>query len=104
LSEKLIGKTFHTVEACGILDYLHDKIALKLLCDAFNMLQHNGTLIVSNMIENRYTSSFTKICNWEMVYRTSEDLAYLVKNAGGKNVKVYREPWNTHAVAIAQKG
>lgn len=97
------GEKFDIVEACGILDYLSDDHAISLLRFALDFLEDNGTIIVSNMSETRGANLLRKMYNWEINYRSPEEFGQLIQRAGGRNIRVYVEPWGIHHVAIANQ-
>lgn len=97
---KLIdGQKFDVVEMCGILDYLNDKHAVKLLNFALDSLRQCGCLIVSNMAKTGQATILTRMYNWEIIYRSPNDFSKLIKEAGGKDIKIYLEPWKIYYVA-----
>ncbi len=93
--------SFDIVEACGILDYLPNPIAIKLLKVAKTLLKDSGTAIFSNMNRTRAADLLTRTYNWSIIYRTPEEFGALVKEAGFSKVRVYVEPWRVHPVAVA---
>lgn len=103
LHEKLNDRRFDVVEACGILDYLPDYYAVELLQFAISSLSDRGIIIVSNMAETHAAELLRNLYNWEIVYRSPEYLGRLIKKAGGKDVKVFVEPWGIHPVATARR-
>jgi len=95
------NEKFNVVEACGIFDYLPDEQVIKLLQFAFNSLDSKGSIIVSNMNRTRGARLLLKMYNWPICYRTPLQFGQLISQAGGRNVKVYVEPWEIHPVATA---
>ena len=95
------GEKFDVFEVCGIFDYLPDEQVVELLQFAFSSLNPKGSIIVSNMNRTRGARLLLKMYNWPIIYRTPENFGRLIKRAGGKNVKVYVEPWGIHPVATA---
>lgn len=94
--------TFDLVEACGIADYLSDNATAYL---SMIMLRHaKDKIVVSNMAAIKpHDQVLEKTYNWPLIYKTPEKLGQLVKDQGGKDVKVYVEPWGIHPVAVALK-
>ncbi|MFH1773298.1 MAG: methyltransferase domain-containing protein [Patescibacteria group bacterium] len=101
LPQLLNGKKFNIVEACGILDYLPDRIAIKLIKFALSVLKPGGKIIISNMVETRAANLLSKTYNWRVVYRHPKQFESLIKKGGGKNIKIYLEPWSIHSMATA---
>ena len=95
---------FDIIEACGILDYLDDRLVSFLLKFALgDILKETGAIIVSNMAKTRAANLLRKMYNWEIIYRKPEELGRLIEKAGGKNIKIFVEPWVIHPVATATK-
>ena len=95
---------FDLVEACGILDYLDGRPLSFLLKFALgDILKETGAIIVSNMAKTRAANLLRKMYNWEIVYREQDELGRLIEEAGGKNIKIFVEPWGIHPVATATK-
>lgn len=104
LPELFGGQKFDVIEACGICDYFSDMyVKRKILKSVFSMLRKGGMAIVSGMAETPAADLLRRIYNWEIIYRSPEVFASLVREAGGRNVKVYVEPWGIYYVAVAIK-
>lgn len=101
LPQRFDGEKFDIIEACGILDYLSDEHVIAMLGFALNSLESGGKIIVSNMSETRGADILRRTYNWAIRYRSPRQLGQLVKKAGGKNIKVFVEPWGIHPVATA---
>lgn len=101
LPKRLAGKKYDVVEGCGIFEYLSDEQTLFLLGLMLKFLKPGGKIIVSGMEETRGASLLRKIYNWEIIYRSPNKLASLVVEAGGRDVRVYIEPWGIHYVIVA---
>lgn len=100
LRNKLKGQKFDCIEMCGIFDYLTDKYVLRLLEFALSVLNQDGEVIVSNMINACGAAGILrKMYNWEIITRTPLRLGQLIDQVGGKNIKVYEEPWGIFSVA-----
>ena len=100
---QLESKKFKIIEACGILDYLPEKHAIKLIQFALHAIQDDGLIIMSNMNNTNAGPLLSKLFNWDIIYRTPSEFGSLIKKAGGKNVKVYVEPWEIHPVVTFTK-
>lgn len=101
LNSVFSDERFDIVEACGISDYLPDERVVSLLEFALNSLRKDGQIIVSNMNRTRAANLLLKMYNWPIIYRNPEEFGRLIKQAGGRNIKVYVEPWGIHPVATA---
>jgi 2-polyprenyl-3-methyl-5-hydroxy-6-metoxy-1,4-benzoquinol methylase len=103
LADHFAEQSFDIVEACGILDYLPDDRAVALIQFALSALKDDGQIIISNMSRTRAANLLLKMYNWPIIYRTPEEFGRLIEKAGGRNIKVYVEPWGIHPVATADK-
>lgn len=101
LPKKLAGKKYDVVEGCGIFEYLSNEQSFFLLGMMLKFLKPGGKIIVSGMMETRDANLLCKIYNWEIIYRSPDKLASLVIEAGGRDIRVYIEPWGVHYVIVA---
>ena len=91
------------VEMVGMLDYLNDSQAIKLISLIRRNLTLGGRLITCNIVPNIEQPFITKGLNWPMIYRTSEQLKELMFRAGfaSDDVKIFLEPLGIHALCVA---
>lgn len=91
------------VEAVGLFDYLSDDDAVRLIGKVYKTLNKNGTLIISNVIENPEERFVKEIVNWDMIYRDPDQLAELLIKGGvnPRYCKIICEPIGFHAIAAA---
>ena len=93
------------VEAVGLFDYLNDDDAVRLIGKVYKALDQNGTLIISNVIENPEKMFVKDVVDWDMIYRDPDQLGELLIK-GGFNIRSCRiilEPIGIHAVAVARR-
>ena len=105
VQEHLSGRRFDFVEACGIMDYLPTRIAKKLVQMMLAMTSERGRIIVSNVSRSPTGSErlLRKLYNWDLVYRSPEELAGIVEDGGGRIERVVIEPWRMHAIITATR-
>lgn len=101
LPKRLAGKKYDVVEGCGIFEYLSDEQSLFLLGLMLKFLKPGGKIIVSGMAETRGANLLRKIYNWEIIYRSPKEFAFLVRRVGGRDVRIYIEPWGIQYVIVA---
>lgn len=99
----LANRKFDVVEICGLGDYLSDRSEIKLIEIALGFLKPEGKIIVSNMVETQPASDLLRRrYNWDIpAYRTPKKFKELIQKGGGKNIKIYLEPWGIHSIATA---
>lgn len=93
-------KTIFT-EGCGIADYLKDNHVVALAEYALSTLQDSGHLVMSGMNQTPHAKMLSKPYNWDIEYRPPKKFGELMQKAGGKNIKIYVEPWEIYYVATA---
>ncbi|MDP2656653.1 MAG: class I SAM-dependent methyltransferase [bacterium] len=103
LGDALGNEKFDIVEACGIADYLPDKYFKSLVEKAMSYLNVGGKLLISNMMPGVWSSFIRRTYNWEMIYRTTHQVAELLKESGQKDIRIYVEPWKVHMIAVVTK-
>ena len=93
------------IEMVGLLDYYPDKQAIDLLKKIYKVLSPGGWLITSNIRSNFERPFVTKAINWPMIYRSPEELATILIEAGFRveHLKIIYEPLKIHGIIIAQK-
>jgi len=96
---------YNIVEVVGLVDYFKDKKAVQVFRTIYDHLADDGILITANINNNPERKFLTEAIGWEMIYRSGEQLASLVMNAGfgAENIKVFYEPLKIHCVLIASK-
>ncbi|MBC3761182.1 class I SAM-dependent methyltransferase [Quadrisphaera oryzae] len=72
------------VDAVGIFEYFSDASCVKLLRNAFRLLEPGGVVVVANMLDDRPELDFNRrAAGWpELHYRSVEQLVDLVRRAG----------------------
>lgn len=102
---KKISKNFqpHIVEMIGLLDYLIDEKAIKLIGKIYQSLPSNGIFLTCNICPNVERSFLRWVVNWPMVYRRLQQLSSIVVRGGFAKLRLIREPLNIHCLAVARK-
>ena len=93
------------VEMVGLLDYYPYYQAVDLITRIWKVLPNGGWLITCNIRDNFERPFITKSLDWPMIYRSPQELADILLEAGflKENIKVVYEPLKIHGLAIAQK-
>lgn len=93
------------IEVVGLFDYLDDAVAIKLISDIHERLEINGVLMISNVNDNPERRFVKEIVDWDMIYRTPEELASLLVSGGfaAKDCQIICEPLQIHSIAVAKK-
>lgn len=93
------------IEMVGLADYLGDSLLQRLLERFHRWLPTGGILVVGNVTARNPEQAFIeRLYKWpRMVYRSTEDLEKLIRNAGFSAYTIAIEPHNIHALAVAHK-
>jgi SAM-dependent methyltransferase len=93
------------IEVVGLFDYLDDSVALKFISDLRECLEDNGVLLISNVNDNPERRFVKEVVDWDMIYRTPEELANLLVSGGfvAKDCRIICEPLKIHSIAVARK-
>lgn len=93
------------VEVVGLFDYLDDAVAIKFISDLREHLEDNGVLLISNVNDNPERRFVKEVVDWDMIYRTPEQLANLLVSGGfaTKDRQIICEPLQIHSIAVARK-
>lgn len=99
------GEKYDIVEMVGLMDYFDDDRAEATFAQINDRLHPGGMLVTANICDNYERRFVTKVVGWDMIYRTADDLAKLVMQAGFKHnaVRAMYEPFKIHAVVVAEK-
>lgn len=93
------------VEMLGLLDYLDDSFAAKLICKIRLVLPPTGTFLTCNVCPNPERHFLKHVIDWDMKYRTGNDLRELMLAAGFEEdaVRIIHEPLGIHGLAVCRK-
>jgi hypothetical protein len=90
----------HIVEMMGLLVYIEDGKAISLLRSIRLGLPACGMFFTCNIIPNPEQFFLKHVLNWDMIYRTPEQLRRLFVRAGFENIEILTEAWHVHSIAI----
>lgn len=98
-----IAKDFkpHLVEMLGLLDYIPKELAISLVDRIRKSLEPGGVFITCNIHRNPEIPIVRWILNWEMIYRTKQEIVDIVKGGGFDHCLLVTEPLGIHSVAVA---
>lgn len=93
------------VEMLGLLDYMDDCFAAKLIGKLRRLLPPGGTFLTCNVCPNPERHFLKHVIDWDMRYRTGNDLRELMLASGFEEcgVRVMHEPLGIHALAICRE-
>ncbi|MDW7679912.1 MAG: class I SAM-dependent methyltransferase [bacterium] len=93
------------IYSLGLLDYLEDKIAIKLLKSLYKSLKPGGTLLMGNFSRHHSLQLLMEVfSNWKLIYREEEQLFALGKEAApqGRHF-VMAEPEGINLILVTSK-
>jgi hypothetical protein len=99
------------IEMAGLLDYLGDDKAVKLMQKIYAVLPEGGQFVTCHIHDNTERDFMTQVIEWgrddgkqqPMLYRTRQELVELVREAGFTMMTVFVEPHHIHSVVVAKK-
>lgn len=99
---KYVHSPAHLVEMMGLLDYLDDKVAEKLLIRIREMMDPAGLLMVCHIHDNPEVEFMRKVIDWGnnplMLYRDKLHVEKLLSAAGYEIERADTEPHGIHTV------
>lgn len=100
-----IAKDFkpHLVEMLGLLDYIPKDLAISLVERIRKSLEPCGVFITCNIHPNPEIPIVRWILNWEMIYRTKQEIVDIIKGGGFDQCELLTEPIGIHSIAVARK-
>lgn len=100
-----LGQKFDIIEMVGLMDYFTDEKVVNIFRDILNTLSQGGVVITANIMDNKERPFLTRAVGWDMIYRTAEGFASLIKQAGFSRdkMKVFVEPLKIHCIVVAEK-
>jgi hypothetical protein len=93
------------VEIVGLFDYFSDDKIVSILKLVYEKLSSGGVLITANINYNLEQKFIKKVIGWDMIYRSADQIAQLVLQAGFSQdkISVIQEPLKIHTVVVAKK-
>jgi len=98
-----IAKDFkpHLVEMLGLLDYIPKELAISLVDRIRKSLEPDGAFITCNIHPNPEIPIVKYILNWEMIYRTKQEIVDIIKGGGFDRYELITEPLGIHSIIVA---
>jgi len=93
----------HIVEMIGLLDYLPDPMAIRLIGAIRRGLPDEGVFLTANIYKNCERHFVKWVMDWDMIYRNSTSLGNLLASAGFQDFRVVSEPLGIHGIAVARR-
>lgn len=93
------------IYAFGIYDYLSDLLATKLTRALFDCLNQNGKLIICNSssVKTDQRAYYEFLGEWEMIYRTNDELLKFSDGIPAKNVSLKDDKDDCYLYMIIEK-
>ena len=93
------------VEVVGFLEYRPKERAIVLIERIYHLLAPNGVLLISNINYNYEIPFFHWVINWQMIYRTPEELCEILiaGRFDPNSCKIICEPLKIYSLAICKK-
>jgi len=95
----------HIIEMIDFLDYRTQRKAIALVSRVREQLPAGGVFITGNIHPNREKIFLDWVLLWPMIYRTSEEFAEVIVEAGFEpgRVRLIYEPFKIHGIAVCRK-
>lgn len=100
-----IAKDFkpHLIEMLGLLDYIPKDLAISLADRIRKSLEPGGVFITCNIHPNPEIPIVRWILNWEMIYRTKQEIIDIIKGGGFGEYELITEPLGIHSIVVASR-
>ncbi len=93
----------HVVEMCGLMDYLHDTLAEKLVRKIRRQMMPQGFFLTCHVHPNSESYFLRHVVDWDMLYRPIDDFKNILIKGDFLSPRLVTEPHAIHSVAICQK-
>jgi ubiquinone/menaquinone biosynthesis C-methylase UbiE len=95
----------HIVEMVGFMDYRPHSKGVGLSKLIRDILRPGGVYLCANIQPNDEQGLLTWGLLWPMIYRTNDEYANIMREAGftDENVRYVREPFGIHILSVAKK-
>ncbi len=98
------GPTCDCIYTLGLLDYLLDPVALRLLSAMWAALRPGGRLLAGNFLPGAPGRGYLEAAmGWKLRYRTAQDLAQLGSGLAGAKVAIFADSVDCCAYLEAEK-
>lgn len=96
-------KEYDLIYSAGLFDYLSDPVAFMAAQQLFKSVRAGGKLVIGNFnVGNPTQVVMDYALDWELIYRSEQDLLELFKNVGGQ-LTVEREPLGINLFCVISK-
>lgn len=102
-NRELHGFVPDIVEMCGLMDYLDDRLAIALIKKIRRYLAREGFFLTCHIHPNAESYFLRHAINWDMLYRSRQELETLLIEGGFLGPELHSEPHRIHSVAVSQK-
>ncbi|MET1116367.1 MAG: class I SAM-dependent methyltransferase [Comamonas sp.] len=93
-----IAPSMDFVICAGLLDYLTDGFCKRVIEFGMRCLAPGGTLLVTNVSQSQMRLALEEILEWNLVYRTPEQLEQLIPRTAGFSHRIYMDATGTNAL------
>lgn len=93
----------HVIEMLGLLDYVRQDNAIRLVGQIRKSLEPHGVFLTCNISPNREMHFLKYVINWEMIYRSPIVLEEVIAGAGFNDYRLVYEPLKLHGIAVARR-
>ena len=98
-----VQQQYDLIYSAGLFDYLSDSVAQKAAHSLYKALKPGGRLIIGNFnINNPTTLLMEYALDWELIYRSEENLLNLYENVGDK-IEIQKEPLGINLFCVIHK-
>lgn len=91
------------VEMMGLIDYLKNGLAVQLIRKIRLYLPVNGHFFTCHIHPNHERYFLKHVVDWDMLYRSRDELEDLLVDAGFLQPELHTEPHGIHSVAVARR-
>ncbi|KAA3614183.1 MAG: hypothetical protein D8M58_18490 [Calditrichaeota bacterium] len=89
LRKKIAFGELDLIYSLGLLDYLNDFLARKLIQFCFTLLKSKGKMVIANFAPNLVDQAYLEaFMDWHLIYRDEQDMEQLLSKLPPENFKV----------------
>lgn len=93
----------HVIEMLGFMDYLSDRAGKMVVAECFNAIPDGGYFLTCHVHPNEEQKFMDTVIEWEMLYRSRDELLSIVKSSPFSEFNSVTEPHNIHTVVSCRK-
>jgi len=98
MEKVLVGYEPDIIEMVGFLEYRKKQKAVSLLSRLKEIVNSEGTIVVSQVVPNKEMFFLRYVMNWPMVYRTKKEFSNVLEESGYTNRDLIKDPTGIHMV------